>query len=285
MARFGRGQPHAPIFLRAPLIAAVLAVAAPQIHVVLAKRAPPSARIASVTQLRNALVPAAAPEFVRPKLIVITDPGRRQKGRVVQVRNSAAELEYDDRGPGQQIIQWSGRERSRARADVVFTRNPVVVPAVAAPPAVRIHVVTPYRLKRPSVRLARLRAPDLPSAFIAPAVRIHVVEPYRLKRPTAHATTLRAPTIPIVFTAPVVRIRVVQAERPPRARRPDGSAVYVHPRAPVVSSIVPADAGSGPYDVTVTGGPGMRLGSGGGGVSLVGGPGVSVSGGGDVRVH
>ena len=141
MARFGRGQPHGPLYLRAPLIAAVVAAAtvspihvvqaearprtathvvylrpsrssfvpdrlAPQVHVVslVPQRALRLGREASITQLRTAAAAVAAPQLPPPAIHVVGQRGARRDGAVVQLRT-------------------------------------VVAPAVVAQPAPQIHVV------------------------------------------------------------------------------------------------------------------------------------------------
>lgn len=134
MARFGRGQPHPPIFLRAPLVAAIVATIASPIHVIQTDSHRPSpTHVYYVRPSRSSLVP----DRLAPQSHIVLTTSTRHAGRevdVVVLRNPLAPAAVPDRVLQQShvVLTFSARHPARD-SDVVVLRNPIV--PVAAPSA------------------------------------------------------------------------------------------------------------------------------------------------------
>jgi len=216
MARFGRGQPHAPIFLRAPLLAAVAAAAlASPIHVVslAAERLPAEQRIASVIFVRPP-VSSVVPDRLPPQVHILLQRSRPPLVHVVQGRAPAAPIVSVPRSSAPHVVSLAaerGQIPSVRRAAVLVVRRAVtsVVPDRLAP---QVHVTLQNR-RPPVVHVTQSHAPAAP--VVPPTVAPQV----------AHVVSL-APErgrIPSERRAAVVVIR-----RSVTSLVPDRLAVQVH---------------------------------------------------------
>ena len=201
MARFGRGQPHAPIFLRAPLVAAIVAAATVSpLHVITAERPAAYGKRTTIT-------------YVRPP------------------RSSFV----PDRPLSQFHIITTAAARGNVRPNglTLYVRNPQAPVASLDRLAPQVHVVslTPQRVAiRPDSAVIYLR----PSrAALVPdrlAPQIHVVS--QLRRRTEYTPLiilLRNPQAPVVPASIAPQIHIVSSTVWRRAVRPDGSVVYLRP--------------------------------------------------------
>ena len=236
MARFGRGQPHAPIFLRAPLVAVVAAAAAfTPIHVVLAEaRRPapthisyvrpsrasfvpdrlasqihvigvraPSPRRVDVLQLRNSAAPAVESEARAPRLIVVLTEPRRSAGHVLQLHNPAAPVvAAEPRAPRATVVLTDQR---RGVSHIIQLHAPAA-PVVVATPAPWPHVLTvaeqrALRERQSSVLYVRPSRTSLVPDRLP--VRVHVIS-----QVGSRIRVMREPVLLFVHGGPVPVVAV-----------------------------------------------------------------------------
>lgn len=215
MARFGRGQPHAPIFLRNTLVAAVAAAATVSpIHVVSSASArvgPPAERRASAIYLRTPLAQVVVAGTSAPQINVISLTGLRAssvpKTHTIGLRSPLPIP------PAPQIHVVGAKRTPRGPSRVIIGRTApaAVTPAVAIPQ--QPHIIGLGR----APRTGRGHVTFIRNAAVPVAVpdrltpQIHVVSlPQRTPAAgrRAQVTELRNPAAPAVtpFVAPVIRV-------------------------------------------------------------------------------
>lgn len=239
MARFGRGQPHAPLFLRAPLVVALVSAAtASPVHVV------------SLTSERTPRPLASHVYYLRPSRTSLVPARLAPQLQVV----SLAAIR----------VQHLARE-----ADVLFLRNPAAPPA-AAVPAPQLHLILAERRRPdPSAHVLILRnalAPVAPK----PGPQLHVLLQGIERQPLSRRTSL-------LYVRPSLA-SLVPARLPPQIHivsqvgdrtRVIREAMLLALKGPP-AVVVFTPAGRPPYGATLIGSPGA---------SVTGAPGASISGG------
>lgn len=258
MARFGRAQPHPPIFLRAPLVAVVAAAATVSpIHVIQAEaRRPPVTHVYYLRPSRTSSVPdKPAPQ------VHFIGAGRSRVGRpadVLFIRNPQAPAAAPAaKAPASHVIIAKRVPIPLPRAVIIarsYTVDAVVDPGKATP---QIHVVgaVPHKAsRRPDSVVIYLR-PSRTSLVPDRFAQIHVLlQPRERALPATHVTLLRnapAPAAPFGKLAPqvhVVSLTVLRA-----SHRPEGVVLYVRPSR---TSLVPDRL---PVRIHVVGQVGGRL--------------------------
>lgn len=243
MARFGRGQPHAPIFLRAPLVAAMAAATGSPIHVTLAEsHRPPPSHVLYLRPSRGAVVP----DRLAPQFHIIQAPRHKGfAGDVLVVRNPQAPAVVTP--PARQpLVLLAERRRPVSNTPVIFARS-YTVDAVAdagkATPQIHIVSLTPYKASR---------RPDSVFLYVRPSrtslvpdrlpVQIHVLQQTRRRADGASlVVVLRNPLVPTVIPDRIPQqIHVVSPTVARRAVKPDGLALYLRPsRASLVPDRLP----------------------------------------------
>lgn len=222
MARFGRGQPHPPIFLRAPLVAAIVAATttspihviqtdshrpapthvyvlrssrslvpdrlAPQSHIVLTFSARHPARDSDVVVLRNPVVPVAAPSVGAPKPHVIqAQPGPRRLG-FIQVTPAWGADFIPDRLPTQ--IHVLLQDHRVPKTQVVVLRNAMVPPAAPTRLAPQMHVLLQEQ-RPPKTHVVVVR-----NALVPPAVATRLApQVHIISQVASRLRAVRAPLI------------------------------------------------------------------------------------------
>lgn len=257
MARFGRSQPHGPIFLRAPLLAAVAAVATVSpIHIIEASRLPPLVRRTTVTYLRPP-VSSLVPDRITPQIHVLLQPRRRPVPpvHVVAIRNPQPGFLSALAPPNHVISLATERFRMERRAAIIFLRPPVSSLVPDRIPQ-QIHVLAqPRRGPIPPVHVIALRSPQS-APLSAKAPPSHVVslatERFRLERRTA-IIFLRPNVGSVVPDRLPPRIHVLLQQRPRPVIRRLGFVLVRPFRAPPVYTLLVLDLSdaSGPaFDFT-----------------------------------
>jgi len=202
MARFGRGQPHAPLYLRAPILAAaVVASLAPQFHIVLADaHRPPPAHVIYLRPSRTSLVP----DRLGSPIHILLQRHRVPLTQVVFFRNQGP-IVPDRLAPQFHIVQADPRaSRHPARdADVTTLRNRQVPVAETPRLAPQLHII------QSDPRMARHPARDADVTLLW-NTRLTTVIPDRLP-PQIHVASLAFKRYP------VIRPLAVQYIRPSRA--------------------------------------------------------------------
>lgn len=258
MARYGRGQPHAPIYLRAPFIAVLAASTVSPIHVVsaaVARARIPSIRPQSIVYVRPNRASFVPDKLARQLTIITVAPERentRPRGTALYVRPNRASL-VPDRLPPQVRVIGLGDVRPPSvgrRTALVFLRN-AAVPVVATPPPTRQPIVVTSR-----PRISRVEAVFLRTAAAT------VVTPDRLPaqpkvvqaepRPQRKGALVYLRTAAAqIYTPPVKRLHVVsQARRGNQPRRTMGLGTpFVFMRNPTAEEVVDTGAPPSPLHV------------------------------------
>lgn len=240
MARFGRGQPHGPIFLRAPLVAAIVATATVSpIHVVLAdSHRPPASHVYIVRPSRASLVP----DRLAPQIHVISVAAERNLRRPVRLiiqRAPQAPAVVSARAAPLHVV-LARRGLRPGTTPIIFAHNGTIAQeAGPARPQVRVISLTGLR---------RAPRPDGLVLYVRPSVaslvpdrlppQIHVLGQNRRRADGASLVVLlRNPQAPVIAAAKLApQIHVVSLTVLRRAVRPDGSVLYLRPSR---SSLVP----------------------------------------------
>lgn len=245
MARRGRAQPQAPIFLRGALVGFVAASTfAPQIHVIQADahRPPPG----HVYFVRAPLAPLPTDQIHVVSLTawrVYQHPAR--EADVVFVRPSVSSVVPDRITPQSHVISLVDvRIPSRGRhASVTAIRNALVPPGLASGNAPQIHVQGVNRRVRisPTTHVTALRNALVPPALASGnAVQIHVISPnWRTSHPARDADVIlvRPSVASLVPDRICPQIHVVSLR--PRRPRPTTQASYRRNPAVTVSDRLP----------------------------------------------
>ncbi len=179
MARFGRAQVHAPIVLRNKTnVAAMVSVAIPSFHVVLASnsqpRKRPAGRDAKIAFVRNPMVPPVIPAAKAMPFTVITQhadrTAMRRKAAWVYLITPLTTDEGFFKPVAPVVVsqaEHAVRNRLRRRGGATIERNPLVPPALANNPAVPVHVISlatarqRIATRRPIVRTQRTALPEV----------------------------------------------------------------------------------------------------------------------------
>ena len=202
MARFGRGQPPKPIYLRNALVGAVVAAtAAMPLRVVLAEsHRPAPTHVIYLRPSRTSLVP----DRLAPQLHIITASRRRpiDTGIIVQ-RTALAPV-----APQQPHVIHVATA-PRRHPTILLVRNPAAPVVVAvAPPA--IHVVTARRGAQPATHVLVVRPSRTSLVPDRLAPQVHIVTARTIRR-DGSIVQLRNPVIAAVVVAKAMPFDVVLA--------------------------------------------------------------------------
>ena len=239
--RLGRSQPHAPIFLRPPIVGFVVALGlAPQIHVVQAEpHRPPRTQVLA---LRTPFAPPPTDQshVVSPAAWRFSHPARAADVLVLRPPLTAAVPEH--LAPQLHVVSLVAERGPLAgrRARPTIQRTALTPPALSTQPAPPIHVVLPNRRARanpPTTVLVHRTALVPPELASGAAVPVHVIGPiWRVVHPARAADVLvvRSSVTSLVPDRLAPQLHVVLQHR----RRPDPPARIVWARNPAVD--VPA---------------------------------------------